>query len=465
MILRRRLKTAVDMQAGYFTARQAVDAGYSRNLIDYHVHQGNWVSVDRGLYCIKNYPEIPEGNLIRWALWIVGRNARRKAVISFGSALAYYGLAIDHPQDVHMTIPSGQRTPERPGLILHRQELGWNDVHQKQGFNITTPYRTLLDMKPELLLTRKWVDTVTLAQDKNLIDSMMAEQLLSGMMSYVGSFSGEKVQKGKAMATSQIQSVSMPGLDAASASRQQGDPSFARVRRKGILGSQSAFTLVELLVVVTIIAILAAMLMPSLMKAKRSAYQAVCGNNLKQFGLVFTNYSADYVGYLPLARNGGNQRIRNWQYQITAYIFGYMPVIDGVHPLPRSALYICPASTNFLPVLGSPDLVAEISSNYAYQFAFGQVGADAWQYPASNTYIPKRIERFIKPGRITCMTDGMGNTSTYATDPAKIDVSRHGNLENYLFVDSHVKSSSYLTMEPIQLQLNRDTAGYNLHYR
>jgi len=75
---------------------------------------------------------------------------------------------------------------------------------------------------------------------------------------------------------------------------------------------RAAFTLVELLVVIGIIAVLVAMLLPSLNKARQQAMTVQCASNLKQLGMALIQYSNDYQGFLVPTRahywtsSGGN---------------------------------------------------------------------------------------------------------------------------------------------------------------
>jgi prepilin-type N-terminal cleavage/methylation domain-containing protein len=86
------------------------------------------------------------------------------------------------------------------------------------------------------------------------------------------------------------------------------------------------FTLIELLVVIAIIAILAAILLPALAKAKRSAIRIQCMNNEKQQMTALFMYAGENKDFLPDGSSG------NWAWDMSAYLANLM-IAAGTTPI------------------------------------------------------------------------------------------------------------------------------------
>jgi prepilin-type N-terminal cleavage/methylation domain-containing protein len=111
-----------------------------------------------------------------------------------------------------------------------------------------------------------------------------------------------------------------------------------------------AFTLVELLVVVGIIAILVAILLPSLMRARESARRVVCGTQLRQFAIALRMYAQDNRGWLPVAcaYNGVYNDSQEYTFTaspVTATSITYTGNLVDLFPkyLTDKRIFLCPS--------------------------------------------------------------------------------------------------------------------------
>lgn len=154
-----RLFEAADRQAGYFTAKQALEAGYGYPLQHYHRERGHWVPAGHGLFRLRRYPEGENEQLTRLWLWSRNREGKPQAVASHETALALWGLSDLMPERVHLSVPRGFRKRPPAGVVLHKADLAGGAVEGRDGLPVTTPLRTLLDAARDLTVSPEHLES------------------------------------------------------------------------------------------------------------------------------------------------------------------------------------------------------------------------------------------------------------------------------------------------------------------
>lgn len=143
---KRALAEIAGCQGGYFTARQALSVGYAYPEQHYHVMHGNWERVARGIFRLRDYPSPEREDLITLSLMSHDRSGQPQVVFSHETALALHDLSDVNPSRIHLTFLPGFRRQMPPEVIMHRGQLRPEDWEERDGYRITTPLRTLLDI-------------------------------------------------------------------------------------------------------------------------------------------------------------------------------------------------------------------------------------------------------------------------------------------------------------------------------
>ncbi|MGA3182415.1 MAG: type IV toxin-antitoxin system AbiEi family antitoxin domain-containing protein [Verrucomicrobiota bacterium] len=141
------MRVAQDQQ-GYFTTKQAIEAGYADNTHPYHVRAKNWERVLRGIYRITHFPPPEDGEMMAWLLWSRGRDEKPVAAMSHQTALSLFELGDFNPAKVHMSVPKTFRrnSPTPKAVVLHHATLAPAEVTQLRGLTVCRPLRALCDL-------------------------------------------------------------------------------------------------------------------------------------------------------------------------------------------------------------------------------------------------------------------------------------------------------------------------------
>lgn len=162
-------------QEGYFTAKQAIEAGYNYPHLEYHVTAGNFERVEHGLYRLSNVPPGENDDLVRLSLWSRNQKDEPQAVASHETALVLHDLTDLLPGTIHLTVPRSFRKAPPEGCVLHKAALLPAEVEERAGFRVTTPLRTLIDAATGGVSTEQLEKAVSDALARGLVRRKMLE--------------------------------------------------------------------------------------------------------------------------------------------------------------------------------------------------------------------------------------------------------------------------------------------------
>ena len=216
------------------------------------------------------------------------------------------------------------------------------------------------------------------------------------------------------------------------------------------MSRRHAFTLVELLVVIGIIALLVAILLPVLQKAKEAANAAICQSNQRQLAIGFITFAQDHKNALP-----GNFWDRaNKDYEKSCWLLGQS---DGqyIHGPQEGTIFKYVGKNRGVyrcPSLAETFIGNRASSNGRFDYAAFLVFAGAKLNNIRNTsefhYSNARIERLSTP--LITEEEAEGGLNTYNMEGGHCNTDRIAHRHRGGGFYASIDASTHWFKEPLE---------------
>ena len=186
------------------------------------------------------------------------------------------------------------------------------------------------------------------------------------------------------------------------------------------------FSLIELLIVISILSILVSLLLPSLFKARMSARQVQCLSNMKQLATAFQSYLGDYNDCYPLIAPVSNWSMEGAGNAARWYNTGFYSlhliatyIVPGAAQCfkntvwePVSKVFVCPGNQ-----LNPNNTQANYTANY---FVFGNPNEEPSVFSSGKMKYPTKI-----------FTTAEGLSHTFDFNTASLNVFPAADFENH----------------------------------
>ncbi len=431
---REKLRALAASQNGYFTSSQARAIGYSNPNQHYHVSQQNWERVEHSIYRLPWFERTYNGELTHWCLWSRNRREQPQAVVSHESALYFHGLIAEPPARINLTVPPDFRKFPPVELEIHRRELPPEAVAGESPLRVTTPLQTLADTAESLRTSGQLAAVVGQAVRAGLFERETAvargwlpvEPVPAELRPWLSPSAPVEEELFRPI----VRSQPMPAAFESVAPRR----------------AQAGFTLVELLVVMAIISVLAAMLIPALQQALGLARATECANHLRQIGLLNCQYmdANDGLPFHHIMRLVNPTYAWYWRRTAAEVADGKPVSSDGTKALEymtKSAIYSIFWCRDYVEAYGREDHSGGRGS-YAINCHFAgyssTLGTYVWRRPDASQ---GSQEPFITDG--TPLPEwhtawGANSLATTLPNTRSAPGFYHHNQSNWLYFDGHV---------------------------